>query len=418
MNDAPLGLLFSILALLVILSAFFSSAETAMMSLNRHKLRHLQKNKIGGAIRAGKLLDRPDRLIGLILIGNNLVNIFASAVATVISIRLWGDAGVYIATGALTVVILVFAEVTPKTIAALHPERVAFPASVILLPLMTLMSPVVAMVNAVTNRLSRLLGFDPKKEAYEHVSADELRTIVTDAGKLIPARHRELLINIMDLVQVSVDDIMVPRNEVYGINLDNTDQEILLKIQSTAHTRLPVWRDDINNIIGVLHMRSISRVVNGLTLDRIALEREMEKPYFVPESTPLHTQLINFQEMKKPLAVVVDEYGEVRGVVALGDILEEIVGDFTSNMAETTESILLERDGSYIIDGTENIRDINKTLGWSLPKDGPKTLSGLILEYLESFPAAPAGLTIGNYRLEILELEGNVVRSVRAQPLV
>ena len=418
MNDAPLGLLFSILALLVILSAFFSSAETAMMTLNRHKLRHLQKNKIGGAIRAGKLLDRPDRLIGLILIGNNMVNIFASAVATVISIRLWGDAGVYIATGALTVVILVFAEVTPKTIAALHPERVAFPASVILLPLMTLMSPVVAMVNAVTNRLSRLLGFDPKKEAYEHVSADELRTIVTDAGKLIPARHRELLINIMDLVQVSVDDIMVPRNEVYGINLDNTDQEILLKIQSTAHTRLPVWRDDINNIIGVLHMRSISRVVNGLTLDRVALEREMEKPYFVPESTPLHTQLINFQEMKKPLAVVVDEYGEVRGVVALGDILEEIVGDFTSNMAETTESILLERDGSYIIDGTENIRDINKTLGWSLPKDGPKTLSGLILEYLESFPAAPAGLTIGNYRLEILELEGNVVRSVRAQPLV
>ena len=418
MNDAPLGLLFSILALLVILSAFFSSAETAMMSLNRHKLKHLQKNKIGGAIRAGKLLDRPDRLIGLILIGNNLVNIFASAVATVISIRLWGDAGVYIATAALTVVILVFAEVTPKTIAALHPERVAFPASVILLPLMTLMSPVVAMVNAVTNRLSRLLGFDPKKEAYEHVSADELRTIVTDAGKLIPARHRELLINIMDLVQVSVDDIMVPRNEVYGINLDNTDQEILLKIQSTAHTRLPVWRNDINNIIGVLHMRSISRVVNGLTLDRVALEREMEKPYFVPESTPLHTQLINFQEMKKPLAVVVDEYGEVRGVVALGDILEEIVGDFTSNMAETTESILLERDGSYIIDGTENIRDINKTLGWSLPKDGPKTLSGLILEYLESFPAAPAGLTIGNYRLEILELEGNVVRSVRAQPLV
>lgn len=418
MNEAPLGLLFSLLAVLVILSAFFSSAETAMMTLNRHKLRHLQKNKIRGAIRAGKLLDRPDRLIGLILIGNNMVNIFASAVATVISIRLWGDAGVYIATGALTVVILVFAEVTPKTIAALHPERVAFPASVILLPLMTLMSPVVAMVNAVTNRLSRLLGFDPKKEAYEHVSADELRTIVTDAGKLIPARHRELLINIMDLVQVSVDDIMVPRNEVYGINLDNTDQEILLKIQSTAHTRLPVWRNDINNIIGVLHMRSISRVVNGLTLDRVALEREMEKPYFVPESTPLHTQLINFQEMKKPLAVVVDEYGEVRGVVALGDILEEIVGDFTSNMAETTESILLERDGSYIIDGTENIRDINKTLGWSLPKDGPKTLSGLILEYLESFPAAPAGLTIGDYRLEILELEGNVVRLVRAQPLV
>jgi len=415
LNEAPLGILFSILVALIFLSGFFSSSETGMMSLNRYRLKHLQKQNHRGAIRAGKLLDRTDRLIGLILIGNNLVNIFASAIATIIAIRIWGDAGIYIATGALTLVILIFSEITPKTIAALHPERVAFPASLILLPLMRVMSPVVSMVSFITNGLLRLMGIDPQKQSDANVSADELRTIVTDAAHLIPARHRELLLNILDLEHVSVDDIMVPRSEVYGIDLDDSDEEILLRIQSSVHTRLPVWRDDINNIVGMLHMRNISRVIHHEGLDRTALEREMDKPYFIPEITPLHTQLLNFQKKKMPLAVVVDEYGEVMGLVALEDILEEIVGEFTSNMAEMTESVFLQRDGSYIIDGTANIRDINKSLAWTLPTDGPKTLSGLILENLESFPDAYAGLTIGGYRLEILALESNVVQSVRAQ---
>ncbi len=384
------------------------------MSLNRYRLKHLQKQKHRGSIRAGKLLERPDRLIGLILIGNTLANIFASAIGTVIAIRLWGDAGVYIATGVLTLVILILSEITPKTIAAMHPEKVAFPASLVLLPLLKIMYPVIVMVNSVTNGISRMLGFDPDKKSEVHVSAGELRTIVTDAGQLIPARHRELLLNILDLEHVSVDDIMVPRNEVFGIDLDDSDEDILLRIQSSAHTRLPVWRDDINNIVGVLHMRNISRIINTHGLDRSALEREMDKPYFVPESTPLHTQLMNFQKKKTPLGVVVDEYGEVLGLVALEDILEEIVGEFTSNMAETTDSIFPQRDGSYIIDGTASIRDINKSLEWTLPTDGPKTLSGLMLEYLEGFPDASAGLAIGSYRLEILALEGNVVQSVRA----
>ena len=414
MNEAPLGLLFSILAALLFCSAFFSSAETSMMTLNRYRLKHLQKTNHRGSIRAGKLLERPDRLLGVILIGNNLVNIFASAIATVIAIRIWGDAGVYIATGALTVVILIFGEITPKTIAAVHPEKIAFPASLILLPLLKIMYPLVAMVNIVTNGLMRMLGFDPNKKNEAHVSAGELRTIVTDTGQLIPARHRELLLNILDLEHISVDDIMVPRSEVFGIDLDDSDEEILRRIRSSAHTRLPVWRDDINNIVGVLHMRNISRVINEQGLDRSALEREMDKPYFVPESTPLHTQLMNFQKRKTPLGIVVDEYGEVQGLVALEDILEEIVGEFTSNMAETTDSIFPQRDGSYIIDGTASIRDINKSLNWNLPTDGPKTLSGLMLEHLESFPDAPAGLAIDSYCLEILALEGNVVQSVRA----
>lgn len=387
-----------------------------MMSLNRYRLKHLQKSRHRGAIRAGKLLDRPDRLIGLILIGNNLVNIFASAIATVIAIRLWGDAGIFIATAALTLVILIFSEITPKTLAAVYPERVAFPASLILWPLLKLSYPLVVAVNWVTNGLLHLLGVDARQQSDEHVSSEELRTIVTDAGQLIPARHRGMLLNILDLEEVSVDDIMVPRNEVYGIDLDDNDDEILRAIQTSSHTRLPVWRDDINNIVGMLHMRNMSRVIDSQGLDRPALEREMEKPYFVPESTPLHTQLLNFQQKKNRLGVVVDEYGDILGLVALEDILEEIVGEFTSNLVDSEDNIFPQRDGSYIIAGTANIREINKALRWTLPTDGPKTLSGLILEYLESFPDANAGLTINGYRLEILELEGNVIQAVRAEP--
>jgi len=280
---------------------------------------------------------------------------------------------------------------------------------------MVIMYPVVALVNWVTNGLLRGLGVNPEETDDVHVSSAELRTIVTHAGKLIPDRHRELLLNILDLEQATVDDIMIPRNEVYGIDLDDSDEEIMRRIKSSAHTRLPVWRDDINNIVGVLHMRTGSRVISQDSLDRGALEREMARPYFVPESTPLHTQLLNFQKRKRRIGIVVDEYGEVQGLVALEDILEEIVGEFTSNLAETTGTIFPQRDGSFVIDGTETIREINKSLDWDLPTDGPKTLSGLILEHLESFPDAQVGLAIGDYRLEILSLEGNVVRSVRAR---
>jgi Mg2+/Co2+ transporter CorB len=416
LNEAPLGLLYSVLVVLILLSGFFSSSETGMMSLNRYRLKHLRKQNHRGARRASKLLDRPDRLIGLILIGNNAVNILASAIATVIAIRLWGDAGIAIATISLTLVILVFAEITPKTIAALHPERIAFPASVILLPLMKVMYPVVWLVNSVTNGLLRLLGVDPSTAKEEHVSSEELRTIVTEAGALIPPRHRGMLLNILDLEEVSVDDVMVPRNEVYGIDLDDSDEEILRCAQASNHTRLPVWRDDINNIVGVLHMRNISRIIDKQGLDRDALEREMDKPYFIPESTPLHTQLVHFQKNKLRLAIVVDEYGEVMGIVALEDILEEIVGEFTSRMGDDNETIFAQRDGSYIIAGNANLREVNKSLSWELPTDGPKTLSGLILEYLESFPDGNAGLAIADYRFEILELQGNVIQAVRASP--
>ena len=414
-NEVSMTTLFVILTGLIFLSGFFSSAETSMMSLNRYRLRHLLKNKHRGAKRASKLLERPDRLIGLILIGNNLVNILASAIATLIAIRLWGTAGIFVATIALTLVILIFAEITPKTIAALHPEKIAFPASWVLLPLLKLMYPVVWLVNWVTNGLLRLLGFDPNKKNDENVSSEELRTIVTEAGRLIPTRHRNMLLNILDLEQVSVDDIMVPRNEVYGIDLDDSDDEILRVLHGSSHTHMPVWREDINEILGVLHMRNISGILSIEGLDREAIERAMDNPYFIPEGTPLHTQLRNFQQKKHRLAVVVDEYGEVMGLVALEDILEEIVGEFTSNLAESVENIFPQRDGSFIISGSATIREINKTLQWQLPTDGPKTLSGMMLEHLESFPDARVGLKIEKWQLDILELRGNVIQEVRAR---
>jgi Mg2+/Co2+ transporter CorB len=415
LNEAPLGLLFAVLAALILMSGFFSSSETGMMSLNRYRLKHLRKQRHGGAQRASKLLERPDRLIGLILIGNNLVNIAASAIATVIAIRLYGDAGIVIATFLLTLVILIFAEVTPKTIAALHPERIAFPASAVLLPMQRVLLPVVASVNWVTNGLLRLLGVNPVSNGEERVSREELRTIVSDPGAMIPQRHRGMLVNILDLENVTVDDIMVPRNEFYGIDLDDDDDTILRRIRESTHTLLPVWRSDSNNIEGVLHLRNLSRVINEAGLSRDGLLSQLDKPYFIPEGTSLNTQLRNFQQKKLRLGIVVDEYGDVIGLVAVADILEEIVGDFTSNLNDSAEDIFPQRDGSYIVDGGASVRDVNKALRWELPTDGPKTVSGLVLEHLESFPDGNAGLVIGDYCLEILELDGNVVRAVRGR---
>ncbi|MEM1143025.1 MAG: HlyC/CorC family transporter [Pseudomonadota bacterium] len=415
MNEAPLGLLFAVLAALVLMSGFFSSSETGMMSLNRYRLKHLRKKQHRGAIRASRLLERPDRLIGLILIGNNLVNIAASAIATVIAIRLYGDAGIVIATFLLTIVILIFSEVTPKTIAALHPETIAFPASVVLLPLLRVFMPAVAAVNYVSNGILRILGFDPDASGQDRVSAEELRTIVSDPDAMIPQRHRGMLVSILDLEEVSVDDIMVPRNEFYGIDLDDTDQKIIRTILDSSHTVLPVWRSDSNNIEGVLHLRNVGPVLEGGGLDRNALMNALDRPYFIPESTQLHVQLRNFQQKKTRLALVVDEYGDVIGLVAVADILEEIVGEYTSNLNDHADEIYPQRDGSFVIDGGASVRDVNKTLKWDLPTQGPKTVSGIVLEYLESFPDGNTGLRMGQYQFEILELEGNVVRALRGR---
>ena len=386
-----------------------------MLSLNRYRLKHLKSSGHRGAQRASRLLERPDRLIGLILIGNNLVNILASAIATVIAIRLYGDAGIAIATVALTLVVLIFAEITPKTVAALHPERLAFPFSFILLPLLKLFMPFVWAINSVTNGLLKLFGFRPDAQEGEALSQEELRTIVAESGTLIPGRHRRMLTNILDLEQVTVDDIMVPRNEVYGLDLEDSDEEILEQVQNSTHTLLPVWRGDINNIQGVLHMRDLSRVLKGDGLNRIALLEELKNPYFVPENTPLHTQLRQFQLKKLRLGIVVDEYGDLMGLVTLEDILEEIVGEFTSNLAEDNEEIHTEADGSTVCSGTVHIRDLNRQRGWDLPTDGPKTISGLALEALEAFPSGEVAVQIPGYLLQVMAVEGRTITKLRIQ---
>lgn len=416
MNETSLTALFIILAGLILLSAFFSSSETGMMSLNRYRLKHMAKTGHKGAKRAQSLLNRTDQLIGVILIGNNFVNIFASSIATVIAIRVWGDAGIAIATVLLTIVILIFAEVTPKTLAALFPEKIAFPASHVLGPLLKILYPVVWAVNLFTGAILKIIGVSPNDAASDHLSREELRTLVNEAGALIPAKHKDMLVSILDLEKVTVNDIMVPRNEVVGIDLEDDMDTILRQLRSSQHTRLPVFEGDINKIRGVLHLRNASKLLLHDEITKDMLMQLCREPYFIPESTPLNMQLINFQKGKRRFGIVVDEYGDVLGLATLEDILEEIVGEFTTDYAAASPDIIPQDDGTYIIDGTSAVRTINKTLGWKLPVDGPKTLNGLITETLENIPETNVCLKVGGHRVEVLQIKDNVVKAAIVHP--
>lgn len=414
MNEIPLSVLFSILGVLILLSAFFSSSETGMMTLNRYRLRHLVKKKQRSAILVDQLLARPDRLIGMILIGNNFVNILASSIATIIAIRLWGDSGIAIATGALTLVILVFAEVTPKTLAAIRPEAVAFPASYVLRPLLTALYPLVWLLNVICNGLLRLVGVTADQAGPDHLSREELRSVVNESGAMLPKRHKGMLLSILDLEEVTVDDIMIPKHEVVGIDLDEDLEEIVKFLRSAQHTRLPVYKSDLNAPVGVLHLRKISRLMMEDELNKAKIMQQAVEPYFIPEGTALHIQLMNFQKVKRRMGFVVDEYGDVQGIVTLEDILEEIVGEFTTDFAATSsQDIHPQEDGSYIIDGLATIRDINKALKWHLPAKGPKTLNGLITEYLEHIPEHNLCVKIGSYRIETIQIKDNLVKTAR-----
>jgi Mg2+/Co2+ transporter CorB len=416
-DDFPLGLLFGLLFLLVCLSAFFSSSETGMMSINRYRLNHQAGSGDRRAKRVLRLLARPDRLIGVILIGNNLVNNLAAAISTVLAIHFFGDVtGPAIAPLVLTIVILIFAEVSPKTYAAIKPERIAYPTSLILEPLLKVLYPLVWLVNVISNNLLKLLGVKSIEGGGESLTRDELRTVVHEAGTLIPHRHQAMLLSILDLENVTVNDIMVPRHEVVGIDLDDELPAILAQIRTSQHTRLPIYKGDINNIIGMLHLRNAARFLSRDEVTKASIVQEAREPYFIPESTPLHTQLLNFQKQKRRIGIVVDEYGDVEGLVTLEDILEEIVGEFTTDVAGQDQDIHRQDDGSHVIDGTANIRDINRLLGWKLPTDGPKTLNGLILEHLESFPDGPACLQIGIIRMEIIDVQDNLITAARCWP--
>lgn len=416
MTDIPLFSLFIALAVLIVLSGFFSSSETAMMSLNRFRLRHLANRGSRSALRAQRLLGKPDRLIGLILLANNFVNILASALATVAATQLMGEAGVLVATVLLTLIILIFAEVTPKTLAAYQPERVALPAAYVLLPLMRVLYPFVWTINTVANVLLRLARVPTHPPSGEQLDREELRVAVTQSSPLIPVRHQDMLLNILDLEEATVEDVMVPRNEIVGLDLAKDWQHVVRDLTRSYYTRLPVYRERIDNVIGVLHVRAIvPRLAQG-EISEEELLRALRKPYFVPESTRLTRQLLEFQDRERRLGLVVDEYGDIQGLLTLDDILEEIVGEFTTEPLTRSRNATKQPDGSYIVDGSARIRMLNRRMGWELPTEGARTLNGLILEILEAIPEPGTSVEVDGMRLTIEHVRGNFVNTVRIKP--
>ena len=406
----PLVLWFTLVVLLVV-SAFFSGSETGMMSLNRYRLRH-QRKKSAGARRAAKLLAKPDRLIGLILIGNNAVNILAAIIANMLAILYVGEAAApWVATASLTITVLVFSEVTPKTIAAQNPEWFAFRASHILKPLLQLLTPVVWMVNKLTNAVISLLGFDPNKDRDDGLDTEELKSLVDVSGHKLSDSNQGMLKGILDLENVTVEDIMIPRNEIKGLDLEDSIEDLMNTIVSSEYTRQPLYEGDINNIVGIFHVRKANHLLRSEQVTHNALKRFAEDVYFIPESTSLTQQLLNFKKNRNRFAVVVDEYGEVQGLVTLEDILEEIVGDFTTNTADEVEEVIPRGDGSYEIYGVATIREINKATDWSLPTDGPKTLNGLALEQLGSIPDGNVSFMVDGYRFETAQINETMIKT-------
>ncbi len=415
MAELPIGYFLAAFVVLLLMSAFFSGSETALMSLNRYRLRHLRDEGHAGAVLASRLLENPDRLIGLILIGNNFVNILITQLATYIGYRLFGSSGIALATGVLTLVLLIFAEVAPKTLGALRPERFAFPASFVYVPLLKITYPLVWLINLFANSVLWLFGVRTEAHSSTALSAEELRTVVNEAGGLIHDSHHSMLLRILDFEQVTVEDIMAPRNEIVGIDLDEPWEDIEAQLRQIKFTRMPVYRGNIDNILGYIHIRSILSMLAENTLTQEAIERNLRKPYFIPETTTLTQQLVNFKKERRRHALVVDEYGEIQGLVTLEDILGEIVGGFTYDAGISSE-IQEQPDGGWMIDGGINLRELNRALQTHFPTDGPRTLNGLILEYLEMIPDARMCVNIGGYHMEIIKTTPSSVRSVRLLP--
>lgn len=415
MNSLSIPFLFGVLVGLIALSAFFSGSETALMTINRYRLRYLADQGNRSALLTEQLLARPDRLIGLILLGNNLVNILAAQIVTLLALRLYGDYAIAIAGGIFTLVILIFAEVTPKTIAANNAERISFIAAWVYWILEKPMRPLVWGLNQITNRFVRLFGSesDDSEGALKALSREELRTVVAEAGVLASKGFQSALLNLIDLNQRTVEDIMVPRNEIVGIDLSEDWDEIVTQIRNNVHTRLVLFNESIDDVRGILHLRRIlSRIADG-TLDKEALVELAREALFVPEGTPLHKQLAEFQKHTRRLGLVVDEYGDIQGLITLEDILEEVVGEFTTDPSAAEKDIFPQEDGSFLFDGSVTVREVNKALGWDFPTDGAKTLNGLILDYLETIPEPDTSLKISGYPMEIVQTDETHVITVR-----
>ncbi|AHF78212.1 membrane protein [Sodalis praecaptivus] len=419
MEHVSTSTLLIILVIMVLVSAYFSASETGMMTLNRYRLRHQAKQGNRAARRVEKLLRRTDQLLSLVLIGNNLVNILASALATIVGMRLYGDLGVAIATGVLTFVVLLFAEVLPKTVAALYPERIAFPSSLLLVPLQKLMLPVVWLLNLITRVLMRLMGIRLPSNVRDALSKEELRTIVTESRSMISRRNQDMLISVLDLEKVTVNDIMVPRNEIVGINVNDEWRSIIRQLTHSPHGRIVLYRDNLDDAIGMLRVREAYRLMTEKQeFTKENLLRAADEIYYVPEGTPLNVQLVKFQRNKEKVGIIVNEYGDIQGLVTVEDILEEIVGDFTTSMSPSlAEEVIPQSDGSVIIEGGASIRELNKAFNWSLPEEEARTINGMLLEVLEDIPLANTHTHIGSYQIDILAVQDNMIKQVRITPI-
>jgi Mg2+/Co2+ transporter CorB len=410
--------LFAALAGLLILAAFFAGSETALMSMNRYRLRHRASEGSRGARLAEALLKRPDRLIGLILLLSTLVNVAAPILVGFIALKLGGEFLVAFGAALLAFVLLIFCEVAPKTFGALHPERLALPAAYIYTPLLFVLYPFVWFTNLLANGVLRMFGVS-RQVAATSLSSEELRTVVAEAGAMIPRRHQQMLVSILDLENATVEDIMVPRNEIIGIDVDDDWDRILEQLRQSQHTRLPVYQGEIDRIIGLLHMKQVvHELARGhLELESLTAAAQAREPYFVPSGTTLNTQLLNFQRNKRRMAFVVDEYGDIQGLVTIEDILEEIVGEFTTDPATMMhKDVHAEADGSFVASASATIRALNRSMRWNLPTDGPKTLNGLIVEFLETIPEPGTTLKMADYMLEVLQTGDNAIKTVRIRP--
>lgn len=415
MSHSQIVIFSCLLALLIVLSGFFSFAETALMAVNRYRLRHKARLKKRYAVVLLKLLKRPDRVLGMVLIGNNLANIVASALATMLALYLFGEKGVVISTTLLTFIVLIFAEVAPKTVAALYADKVvrivAWPIYILLM----VFYPFVWLINAISNGILRIFRIKVGGKQIDALTRDELRSVVYDTtGKM--AQYQSMLLGILDLNKVSVDDVMIPRHEIHGVDIEEPWQSVLKDLSTSPHDWLPVYKESINEVIGFLHLRDLTaRMIAGRMVDKEILLKALKEPYFIPQGTPLNVQLLNFQRQRKRLALVVDEYGEIQGLVTLEDILEEIVGEFTTNVPSSTK-IQMQDDNSYLVDGSITLRELNKVTGWEFPVRGPRTLNGLIIEYLEMMPKEGISLKITEHPVEIIQVKENRVAIARVFP--
>jgi len=414
LSEIPLWILLASIAFLVLMSAFFSGSETSMMAINRYRLKHLVKEKNKSAKRVSKLLERTDRLLGVILIGNNFTHTLSTALATLVAIKLWGDSAVLAVTVFMTIIMIIFAEVMPKTIAALKPESIAFPAAYLLKPLSKLLNPLITLVSFFSNNVTRLMGINLNDVDKDELKPEELRTLLQTSG--VPKRQEEMLMGIFDMDYLSVNDVMIPKNEIIGIDLNDEIEEILNQLQNIDFTYIPCFEDSIDNIQGFLSLNKKADFLGNKIQSKENLKAELREPLFVPENTPLYKQLANFQSSGRRVGLIVDEYGDIEGIITLRAILEIIVGEITTESIEKMD-IMPQADGTYLIEGNMMIREVNRRLEWELPTEGPKTLSGLILEEVQTIPDTNIGLSIDGYRIETVLIKDNVIKLAKLKKI-